>query len=82
MSFIATTPPSRATAEGKAAYRYMYRVAGGWIPGNIFKTFGLRPATMTRYIRDWEVAMWSCDEPRRTRELVAAATSRLARCDY
>jgi len=82
MSFIATTPPSRATPEGKDAYRYMYRVAGVWIPGNIFRVLSGRPGTMARFIRDWEVAMWSCEEPRRDRELVAAAVSRRASCEY
>jgi len=82
MPFVSTVPPARATPELKKAYRYVYRVAGVWIPGNIFRVFSQRPSTMARYVRDWEVAMWACQEPRRNRELVAVAASRLARCEY
>jgi hypothetical protein len=82
MSFIATVPPSRADAELAAAYKYLYRVAGGRIPARIFQSFSSRPSSMTRFIRNWELALWIGDEPRRYRELVAVAVSRLASCDY
>ena len=82
MPYIATVPPSRATPEAAEAYRYLYRVAGARIPGNIFHVFSLRPSTMTRFIRNWELAMWTREEPRQNRELVAVAVSRLASCDY
>ena len=82
MSFIATVSPWRANAEVVAAYRNLYRVAGGWIPGRIFRVFSLRPSTMVRFTRNWELAMWACVEPRQNRELMAVAVSRLASCDY
>jgi hypothetical protein len=82
MPFIETLSRSRAGAELAEAYRYLDRVAGTRIPGKIFELFGLRPSTMTRYIRNWELAMWACAEPRRNRELVAVAVSRLATCEY
>lgn len=82
MPYITTVRRSRANAEVASAYGYLYRVAGVRIPGRIFQVFSLRPSTMARFIRNWELAMWLCDEPRRNRELVAVAVSRLASCEY
>jgi hypothetical protein len=82
MSFVATVPPSRANAEVVAAYRYLYRVAGGKIPGRIFRVLSLRPSTMVRFVRNWELASWAGNEPRQNRELMAVVVSRLASCDY
>jgi len=82
MSFIATVPPSRADAEVAAAYQDLYRVAGGRIPGRIFQVVSLRPSTMVRFIRNWELALWISDESRRNREMMAVAVALLATCDY
>ncbi len=82
MSMIASVPPSRANAEVAAAYRYLGRVAGTRIPARIFRVFSLRPTTMVRFIRNWELALWLGSEPRTTREIVAVAVSSLARCVY
>lgn len=82
MSFIASVPPSRADADVAAAYRYLGRVAGSRIPARIFRVFSLRPSTMVRFIRNWELALWLGTEPRPTREMVAVAVSSLATCVY
>ena len=82
MPFITTVPRSRTNTEVVAAYRYLYRVAGVRVPIRIFQVFSRRPSTMMRFIRNWELAMWACDEPRQNRELVAVAVSRLASCEY
>ncbi len=39
-------------------------------------------ASMRRMLRTWELSQWSGDEPRRHRELVAAAVSRVNECHY
>ncbi|HKA28524.1 MAG TPA: carboxymuconolactone decarboxylase family protein [Candidatus Binatia bacterium] len=82
MPFIPTIPPGRATGELADAYGYMRDVAGASMIANIVQVFSLRPASMRRMIRAWELAMWAGDEPRATRELVAAAVSRLNDCHY
>lgn len=82
MAFIATIPPARATGEAAAVYRYMAEVGGADLVGKIVQLFSLRPASMRRMIRSWELAMWVGDEPRAMRETVAAAVSRLNNCHY
>jgi alkylhydroperoxidase family enzyme len=82
MSFIATVPPARATGETAEAYRYMARVAGHAMVAKIVQVFSLRPGSMRRFIRSWELSQWAGSEPRAMRELVAAAISRLNACHY
>jgi len=82
VAFIATVPPRRATGETAAAYRYMARVGGSDLVANVVRVFSLRPASMRRMIRSWELAMWTGDEPRTLRETLAAAVSRLNDCHY
>jgi len=82
MAYIATVPPWRATGETGDAYEYMRQVGGIDRVTSIVQVFSLRPASMRRMIRTWELSNWVGDEPRRTRELVAAAVSRLNNCHY
>jgi alkylhydroperoxidase family enzyme len=82
MAFIATIPPGRATGETAAVYRYMEEVGGTRLIGKIVQLFSLRPASMRRMIRSWELTQWVGEEPRPTRELVAAAVSRFNDCHY
>ncbi len=82
MPHVATIPPSRATGETAAAYQALRRVSGSGMVAQVVQVFSLRPASMRRMIRSWELAMWMGDEPRAQRELVAAAVSRLNDCHY
>jgi alkylhydroperoxidase family enzyme len=79
---IRTIAPAAATGELADAYRYMREVGGIEPVANIVRVFSLRPASMRRMIRTWELGNWVGDEPRATRELVAAAVSRLNDCHY
>ena len=79
---IAVVPPSKASGETAEVYRMLGRVSGSGLVAKVVQVFSLRPASMRRMIRGWELAMWSGDEPRTQRELVAAAVSRLNDCHY
>ena len=83
MAFIQMIPPDKAAGETKEVYRYLDEVAG---PGNkvpkIVQAFSIRPASMKRMIRTWELGMWVGDEPRDMREMIGAAVSRLNSCQY
>ncbi len=82
MPHIRTVPPRQASGETAEAYRSMQEVGGSATVFNIVQIFSLRPSSMRRMIRSWELAMWCGDEPRASRELVAAAVSRYADCHY
>jgi len=82
MAFIATVSPSRATGDTAAVYAYAKRLTGHAMIARIVQLFSLRPASMRRMLRTWELSQWSGDEPRRHRELVAAAVSRVNECHY
>jgi alkylhydroperoxidase family enzyme len=82
MAFITIIPPRKAAGETAAAYRYMADVGGVAQVAKIVQMFSPRPGSMRRMIRSWELTMWAGDEPRRHRELVAAAVSRLNNCHY
>ena len=83
MAFIETIPPRKATGETKEVYDYMTDVAGGFeMVAQIVQLFSLRPASMRRMIRSWELGMWCGDEPRANREFLASAVSRLNDCHY
>ena len=83
MSFIRMIPPNKATGDTKDVYRYMAEVGGTdkKVP-KIVQAFSLRPASMRRMIRTWELGMWIGNEPRETREMIGAAVSRLNSCRY
>ena len=83
MSFIRMIPPNKATGETKEVYRYMAEVGGSdkKVP-KIVQVFSLRPGSMRRMIRLWEIGMWIGDEPRDIREMIGAAVSRLNSCRY
>lgn len=82
MAWIRTPSPSRGDRELAAAYAYMREVGGSPLVGRIIRVFSLRPASMRRMIRTFELAMWSGAEPRASRELLAAVLSRLNQCVY
>ena len=83
MSFIHIIPPNKATGETKEAYRYMAEVGGSDknVP-KVVQIFSLRPDSMRRMIRTWELGMWIGNEPRKGREMIGAAVSRLNSCQY
>ena len=82
MAFIATVTPRAATGETAEVYSYMREVGGADLIGQIVQVFSLRPASMRRMIRSWELAMWAGTEPRHHREFLASAISRLNNCHY
>ena len=82
MAFIATIPPGRASGETAEAYAYMRQVAGAGLVAQVVQLFSLRPGSMRRMIRSWELSQWVGSEPRTIRELVASAVSRLNDCHY
>lgn len=83
MAFIRTIPPRRATGQTAEVYAYMREVLGGYDrTARIVQMFSLRPGSMRRMIRSWELAMWYGNEPRAERELVASIVSRLNDCHY
>ena len=82
MAFIETVSPGKATGETAEVYRYMAQVAGHDMVAKIVQLFSLRPASMRRMIRSWELSNWAGSEPRAMREMVAAAVSRLNNCHY
>lgn len=82
MTFIATVPPSRAKGDAADVYADAGRITGHPMVARIVQVFSLRPASMRRMLRTWELSQWSGDEPRRHRELVAAAVSRVNECHY
>ena len=83
MSFIEVIPPKRADGATADVYRYMNDVAGGGeMAAKIVQMFSLRPESMRRMIRTWELAMWVGSQPRTDREMIAAMVSRFNNCDY
>jgi alkylhydroperoxidase family enzyme len=82
MAYIQTISPRRATGETAETYRAMHAMTGSKRAAKIVQLFSIRPGSMRRMIRLWELAMWSGEEPRTHRELVAAAVSRFAECHY
>lgn len=83
MAFIRVIPPQEASGETAEAYRYMRDVLGGFDrAARIVQLFSLRPGSMRRMVRSWELAMWCGEEPRTDRELVASVISRLNDCHY
>lgn len=82
MAFVAVIPPARATGETAAAYADLRRVVGADMVAKIVQLFSLRPASMRRMTRSWELSQWTGSEPRPTRELLGAIVSRLNDCHY
>ncbi len=83
MPFIEVIPPNKAGGETAGVYRYMYDVAGGGeMVAKIVQMFSLRPGSMRRMIRTWELAMWVGTQPRTDREMIASMISRYNNCDY
>lgn len=82
MAWVTTMSPAEGGPELAAVFGYMREVAGIGVVANIMRLFSLRPASMRRMIRTWELAMWMGDEPRTTRELLAAMVSRINQCVY
>ena len=83
MSFIQMITPNKATGETKEVYRYMAEVGRSDLKApKIVQAFSLRPGSMRRMIRTWELGMWMGDESREIREMIGAAVSRLNSCRY
>jgi hypothetical protein len=82
MAFIRTVSPGKAVGETAEVYRYMAEVGGDSMVARVVQLFSLRPASMRRMIRRWELTMWAGDEPRPTREMLASAVSRFNNCHY
>ena len=83
MPFIKTIPPKKATGETARVYEQMAELSGieDRVP-KVVQVFSLKPASMRRMMRNWELALWMGDEPRDLREMMGAAVSRLNRCGY
>ena len=82
MAFIEIVPPGKATGETAEVYRYMAEVGGQDMVAKIVQMFSLRPGSMRRMIRNWQLIMWYGEAPRQERELAAAAVSRFNNCHY
>ncbi len=82
MAFIKIITPGKVTGETAEVYESLAQVSGQRIVPNIVQIFSLRPASMRRMIRLWELGMWVGNVPRQSRELVAAAVSRFNSCNY
>ena len=82
MAYIETVSPRRASGETREVYRYMAEVGGSGVVAKIVQMFSLRPGSMRRMIRNWELTMWMAEGPRASREMLAATISRLNHCDY
>jgi alkylhydroperoxidase family enzyme len=82
VAYIETIPPAKARGETAEVYRYMREVGGAGMVANVVRLFSLRPGSMRRMIRSWELSNWMGSEPRAMRELAAAAVSRLNDCHY
>ena len=82
MTYIKTIPPGKATGETADVYKYLEKVGGSGRAAKIVQVFSLRASSMRRMIRTWELTMWCGDQPRASRELMAAAVSRYADCHY
>lgn len=82
MAFIAVVPPRRATGETAEAYADLRRLVRADMVAKIVQLFSLRPASMRRMVRSWELSQWAGSEPRPARELLGAIVSRLNECHY
>jgi len=82
MAWIRTVSRAEGGAELADVHNYMREVGGAGAVANIVRLFSQRPASMRRMIRNWELAMWMGDEPRATREWIAATVSRINQCVY
>lgn len=82
MAFIEVVSPRKATGETAKVYRTMRKMADTKLVPNVIRVFSLKPDSMRRMIRLWELSTWSGDAPRATRELLASIVSRLNDCHY
>ena len=82
MPFIKIISPREAAEELYDVYKYASNVAGINMVAKIVQIFSLRPASMQRMVRMWELLMWMGTVPRQYRELTAAAVSRFNNCPY
>ena len=82
MTFISTVPPRKAKEQVAEIYRYTKTTTRFRKMPNVVQVFSLRPETMRRVVREWELSMVIGDEPRAMRELTAVIVSRLNGCHY
>jgi len=82
MPFIKIITPREADEKLYDVYKYASNVAGINMVAKIVQIFSLRPASMKRMVRMWELLMWMGTVPRHNRELTAAAVSRFNNCPY
>lgn len=80
MAWIRHIPPARAGGRLAGVYREI-RSEVARVP-NLMQVFSLRPETMEGLYRSWLSSMWNGSVDRQTRELMAIAVARSARCDY
>ncbi len=80
MAWIRQIPPARAGGRLAGVYREI-RSEVPRVP-NLMQVFSLRPETMEGLYRSWLSSMWNGSVDRQTRELMAMAVARSARCDY
>jgi hypothetical protein len=82
VAYIKTISPAKATGETREVYTYGEAITGFSVAANIVQLFSLRPESMRRMIRSWELSMWMGEQPRAKRELLASAVSRYNDCHY
>jgi AhpD family alkylhydroperoxidase len=82
MAFIQTIPPKKATGELAAAYRTFGDRFGADMIAKIIQAVSLRPTSVARAARAFELSQWYGEGSRVHRELVAATISRLNECHY
>jgi len=82
MAYIRTISPKNATGSLANSYQDFIQLCGYDRIPKVIQILSLRPDTMKRIIRVWELGMWVSDEPRDMLELVAALVSRMNQCHY
>ena len=82
MAYIKTISPRVAVGAVAEAYQLATDICGLSRIPNVMQVFSLRPETLKRAIRIWELGMWVTDVPRALLEMVAVAVSRFNNCHY
>lgn len=82
MAYIRTIPPNKARGRLAEAYQEAYTIMGNRRVPKVIQVASLRPNSLIRINRIYELSMWMTDLPRENVEFTAAAVSRLNQCRY
>ncbi len=80
MAYIRYIPPSRAAGRLAQVYREV-REEVPRVP-NFLQLLSLRPEILASIYHSWLAIMWNGRVPRTTKEAIAVAVARAARCEY